>query len=76
MMKISKEEMRQTKIKLLKDMHKYMENLGNWNRYSQWILNYVPDEPDEEDFEFIVDDDEFGLATCTAFGELTRGVRE
>lgn len=75
-MKITKEEMRQTKIKILKEMHEYIKNHCDENTYYCWTTAYLPDCPDEEDFEFIVDDDEFWLATCTAFGELTKGVRE
>lgn len=47
-----------TRIKLLKDMHKYIINeIGDEEAYFTWITVGVPDEPQEEDFEYIAEND-------------------
>ena len=73
---MTKKEIRNTKINLLKQMHNFISNMGDENIYSSWTAFYVPDQPCEEDFEFIVDDAEFWDSTCTAFGMYTKSLWE
>lgn len=66
---ISKEEMLKTKIQLLKDMHKYIINeIDDENAYYEWIEIGVPDEPTEEDFEYIAEND--WISTVEFFGHI------
>ena len=57
MAKVSK-EMVNIRIKLLKDMHQYIIEIGDEEIYMDWVTLAVPDEPREDDFESIAEDDE------------------
>jgi hypothetical protein len=48
----------QQRIDLLKAMHEIMVNMNNENAYYSWVTLGVPDEPQEDDFEFIASDPE------------------
>lgn len=60
------------KIELLKDMHNYIIDMGDEDIYDIWIRDGVPDEPDEEIFEFIASDDNEWREICELFGELVK----
>lgn len=45
------------RIELLKAMHLIMQTMNNEEAYFAWI-NTMPDEPQEDDFEFIAGDEE------------------
>ena len=49
---------RETRITQVKAMHKLMLNANDENIYMTWIMTGVPDEPMEEDFEYIAEDDQ------------------
>ena len=49
---------RRTRIEQLKAMHSLMQNANDEEIYMSWITLGVPDEPIEEDFESIAEDDE------------------
>ena len=58
------------KIELLKDMHNYILDMGDDFVYDIWIRDGVPDEPDEEIFEFIASNDNDWREVCELFGKL------
>jgi hypothetical protein len=60
------------KIELLKDMHDYIIDMGDEDIYDRWIEEGVPDEPDEEIFEFIASNDDDWCEVCELFGKLAK----
>ena len=58
------------RISLLKDMHNYILNIGDDFVYDIWIRDGIPDEPDDEIFEFIASDDNEWREVCALFGKL------
>ncbi len=60
------------KIELLKDMHNYILDMGDDLVYDIWIRDGVPDEPDEEIFEFIASNDNDWREVCELFGKLVK----
>lgn len=68
--KNTKQSAIERKIKLLKDMHNYILNMGDDFIYDIWIRDGVPDEPDEEIFEFIASNDDDWCEVCELFGKL------
>jgi hypothetical protein len=58
------------KIELLKDMHNYILDMGDDLVYDIWIRDGVPDEPDDEIFEFIASNDDDWREVCELFGKL------
>jgi len=58
------------KIELLKDMHNYILDMGDDFVYDIWIKDGVPDEPDDEIFEFIASNDDDWREVCELFGKL------
>lgn len=58
------------KIELLKDMHNYIIDMGDDFIYDIWIRDGVPDEPDDEIFEFIASNDDDWREVCELFGKL------
>lgn len=45
------------RVKILKEMHSYIIDLGDEDTYECWLVGPVPDEPSDEDFETIATDD-------------------
>ena len=60
------------KIELLKDMHNYILDMGDDFVYDIWIRDGVPDEPDDEIFEFIASNDNDWCEVCELFGNLIK----
>ena len=60
------------KIELLKDMHNYIIDMGDDLVYDIWIRDGVPDEPDEEIFKFIANNDDDWREVCELFGKLVK----
>lgn len=71
MAKVSK-EMVGIRIKLLKDMHQYIIEIGDEEIYMDWVTLAVPDEPREDDFESIAEDNENWIYCCKTFYRLVR----
>lgn len=46
-----------SRVKLLKLMHEIMMNMNHEEAYMTWIY-IVPDEPSDDDFEYIAEDDD------------------
>ena len=70
-MTVVSKEMVAIREKLLKDMHQYIIEIGDEEIYIDWVTLAVPDEPTEEDFESIAEDDETWIKTCELFGILS-----
>jgi hypothetical protein len=60
------------RVKLLKQMNNYIINMGDEEIWETWIMYGIPDEPTEDDYNFIARDEECWVNTCTTFGELVR----
>ena len=60
------------RIGFLKDMHNYILNMGDDFIYDIWIRDGVPDEPDDEIFEFIASNDDDWREVCELFGKLVK----
>lgn len=58
------------RIELLKGMHNYIIDMGDDFIYDIWIRDGVPDEPDDEIFEFIASDDDEWREVCALFEKL------
>lgn len=71
-MYVSHETMRDMRINFLKQMHEYIQfHINDENAYMIWIL-IVPDDPQEDDFEFIAEDEELWTSACTTFGKIIK----
>ena len=71
-MAITHEELIKTRITLLKQMNEYIINLGDEEIWMHWIYVGVPDEPSEDDYEFIAENEEEWLDVCKIFGQLVK----
>ena len=60
------------RIELLKQMHKYILDTGDEDIYDVWFMEGVPDEPSEDDYEFIATHSEEFLEVVNLFDRLTR----
>lgn len=69
-MTITREELIKTRIALLKQMNKYIIDLGDEEIWLHWISVGVPDEPSENDYEFIAENEDEWIDTCKVFGQL------
>lgn len=60
------------RIEFLKGMHNYIIDMGDDFIYDIWIRDGVPDEPDDEIFEFIASNDDDWREVCELFGKLVK----
>ena len=67
--------MKEYRIKQLKTMHQFMIDIGDEDIYADWIL-LVPDEPNEEDFDFIAESDGFYDECVDLFTSLLNDAAE
>ena len=65
-------DMTALRIGFLKDMHNYIIDMGDEDIYEIWIEEGVPDEPNDEDFEFIASNDDDWREVCELFGKLVK----
>ena len=65
-------DMTALRIGFLKDMHNYIIDMGDDDIYEIWIEEGIPDEPDEEIFEFIANNDDDWREVCELFGKLVK----
>ena len=63
---------KEQRIQLLKQMNQYIIDLGDEVVYDGWFSLGVPDEPTEEDYEFIAEDTEHWAFVCNIFGQLIK----
>lgn len=71
-MYVNHETMRDMRINFLKQMHEYIQfHINDENVYMIWIL-IVPDDPQEDDFKFIAEDEELWTSACTTFGKIIK----
>lgn len=69
-MTVTKEEMRDIRLQLVHQMHKYIMDTGDEEIYEVWMRDAIPDEPCEEDFEYFADDTTEFKELCEIFGRL------
>lgn len=60
----------QLRKKLLKEMNTYIIEMGDEEIWMDWITLGVPDEPSEDDYEFIAENDDEWNDVCGLFGKL------
>lgn len=60
----------ENRIKDLKAMHKAMLEIADEEYYMTWIVCGVPDEPSEDDFEYIAEDDPLFSDVLKEFARL------
>ncbi len=70
--KNTKQSETERRIELLKRMHNYIIDMGDDLVYDIWIRDGVPDEPDNEIFEFIASNDDEWTEVCILFGKLAQ----
>lgn len=63
---------KEQRIELLKGMNQYILDLGDEEVYETWFTLGVPDEPTEDDYEFIAEDLKEWKYVCKLFGRLIR----
>ena len=61
---------KEQRIQLLKGMNQYIIDLGDEEIYEAWFSLGVPDEPTDDDYEFIAGDIEEWVYVCQLFGRL------
>ena len=68
---MTENEKKVLKMNLLGGMHNYMMHVvQDENLQDEWLTNGVPDEPSEEDLEFIAEDAEEFAEIVHLFGKL------
>ena len=60
----------QLRKKLLKEMNKYIIEMGDEEIWMDWITLGVPDAPSEDDYDFIAENDDEWNDVCGLFGRL------
>lgn len=70
MVVVTHEELVQARIKMLKQMNTYIIEMGDKEIWMNWITLGVPDEPSEDDYEFIAENDDEWNDICDLFGKL------
>lgn len=71
-MTVTRAELVATRKRLVEEMNTYIIELGDEDIWMDWIMLGVPDEPSEEDFEYIAENDEEWEDLCRLFGALTK----
>ena len=69
---VTHKEIVQARIKMLKEMNKYIIEMGDEEIWMDWITLGVPDEPSEDDYEFIAENDDEWTDVCGLFGKLAK----
>lgn len=60
----------EVRVEQLKLMHKLMTMANDENLYMTWITGWIPDEPQEEDFVSVAEDDKEYDETLQMFSQL------
>lgn len=60
----------ESRINVLKSMHEAICNMNDENAYLSWIMIAVPDEPSEDDFQFIAEETEEYIGCCKHFAKV------
>lgn len=69
-MAVTHNDLIQLRKKLLKEMNTYIIEMGDEEIWMDWITLGVPDEPSEDDYEFIAENDDEWNDVCGLFGRL------
>lgn len=68
---MTENEIKVLKMNLLGGMHNYMMHVVQDEELQDaWLTNGVPDEPSEEDLEFMAEDDELFAHAVYQFGQI------
>lgn len=71
-----RKELIETRETLLKQMHQYVIDIGDEDIYWYWIAEAVPDEPDDEIYEFIASHDDMWLDCVRVFHNIYEATKE
>ena len=63
---------KEQRIELLKGMHQYIIDFGDEEMYETWFSLGIPDEPTDDDYEFITDNIGEWVSICQLFGRLIK----
>lgn len=69
-MAVTHNDLIQLRKKLLKEMNKYIIEMGDEEIWMDWITLGVPDAPSEDDYDFIAENDDEWNDVCGLFGRL------
>lgn len=67
---MTRKELVELRIKFLYDFHKYIIDLGDEDIYEEWVRDYIPDLPDDDDMREIAEDDDFWVTVVKAFADI------
>lgn len=69
-------ETKERRINLLKDMHEYIiDKIGDEEVYLAWVTDGVPDEPTQDDYEYIAENESAWNETVEVFRYLVENYR-
>ena len=60
---------------LLKDMHNYILRLGD-EFYYEWWIQCIPDEPTEEDYDFIAEENDLWDDAVDMFSKIIKETKK
>lgn len=64
------------RINTLKKMNKNIIDIGDEEKWMDWITLGVPDEATEDDYLFMAEDDKIWHETCELYDELIKRAEE
>lgn len=74
-MRFSFSEMIKTKMNLLQQMHKFVIDIGDEEIYEEWVTSCVPDEPSEDDYEFIASNENLWNEVVEKFAQIIKSTK-
>ena len=69
---INKETIKKENLELAKAMHTIIQACNNEEAYFRWIVGWIPDEPCEDDFEDLAEDEENMAEQCELFRSIIK----
>ena len=70
------ENIKSIRKSLLKDMHNYVFQLGDESYYEWWTQYGVPDEPTEEDYDFIAEENDLWDDAVDIFSKIVKEIKK
>ena len=74
-MQLSFSKMIKTRMNLLQQMHNFILSIGDEEIYEEWVTFCVPDEPSEDDYEFIANDEILWNEITEKFIQIIKGTK-
>ena len=64
------------KVEFIKALNEIIIGLGDEDLIDLWLMNGVPDQPDQEDFEFIANNQKSFDEVVNCFVRLSKNIKE